>query len=315
MALHQRLNIDFWKQQFSLPRLRATIGGGLPGTGTVSGPLDIAVLEQLRDASYAHQPGIERAPTDIVVWSRGEPQQRALTKIGGLPYRAADALWPLTPGGTPMTFVAQICFADSRDLTPQLPADIMLIFSKANNRGDEEHPRYDFPFTEAKNWSSEPYLLNTEADEKEDASLHFEWVSLGDFPLVSPELFPQTGWQILPCYGTLHRTWDHPHTDGFAYPHLKEHIPPVIEATKIGGICPWSDVDWTDYSPGETAGYLCSLRSLCNEIQWPFPFLNVPEPISWEEWHRSQPLMIGDSGLLNFFLKPDGSVRWRYHGY
>lgn len=311
--LHQRLDIDYWKQQFSLPRLWEQVGGP-PGTGAISGPLDMAVLEQLRDDSYAQQPSIERVPTDVFIWSRGEPDQRALTKIGGLPYRAADAPWPLDASGAPMTFVAQICFADSRDLIPETPGDILLIFSEAKNWGSEEAPRYNFPFIEAMNWSSEPSLLYSEADEK-DYSLLFEWVSPGDFPLVSRELIPQTGWQIMPCYGTLYRTWDYPHVDGFAYPEVKEHIPPVIEATKIGGICPWSEVDWTDYADGEMEGYLCSLRSLSNEIYWPFPFLNVPEPISWDEWKHSHPLMIGDVGIINFFLRPDGTVRWRFHGY
>src|SRR5579862_2631453 len=159
MALHQRLNIDYWKQFFSLTYLRGKVGG-IPGTGTVSGPLDIAILEQLRDASYAHQPDIERVSTDVVIWSRGEPDHRALTKIGGLPYRAADTPWPLAPSGTPMPFVAQICFADSRDLALELPGDILLIFSETEDWGSETN--YHFKFTDRGTWSSDPYLLDYE---------------------------------------------------------------------------------------------------------------------------------------------------------
>ncbi|MBO0791472.1 MAG: DUF1963 domain-containing protein [Ktedonobacteraceae bacterium] len=312
--IHERLNIDYWKQQFSLPRLSENMGVLRPGVRGVSGPLDMAVLEQVRDASYAREPGIERVPTDIFIWSRGEPDQRAMTKVGGLPYRAAEAPWPLAPCGTPLTFVAQICFADSHDIIPALPGDILLLFAEAKNWGSGENPHYNFLFAEAKNWDSEEDLLLEVYDEK-DSYLWFEWVSLGEFPLVSRELLPETSWQILPCYGTIHRSWDYPHVNGFAYQEITEHIPPVIEATKIGGICPWSEIDWTGYSEEETEGYLCSLRSLDNEIRCPFPFLNVPEPINGDEWKHSQPLNIGDGGIINFFLKPDKTLRWRFHGY
>src|SRR5258706_10769357 len=141
--IHQRLNLDHWKQRFPLPRLREKAGGRLPGVPGISGPLDVAVLEQLRDASYANSPGIERVPTDIFVWSRGEPDQRFVTKIGGLPYWGADTPWPLGPSGTPLTFVAQICFADSQDLTPHLPGDLLLMFTEAKNWGSEQEPLYD----------------------------------------------------------------------------------------------------------------------------------------------------------------------------
>ena len=96
--------------------------------------------------------------------------------------------------------------------------------------------------------------------------------------------------------------------DGFAYPDIAEYIPPIIEATKIGGICPRLDYEYD--GPGT---YLCSLRSLTNEIYRPFPFLNVPVPIDWDEWSHSTPLMIGDAGLINLFRKDDGTLRWTFH--
>ena len=42
-------------------------------------------------------------------------------------------------------------------------------------------------------------------------------------------------------------------------------------------------------------------------------FLNVPEPIDWDEWSHSNPLIIGDAGLINLFLKDDGTLRWTFH--
>ena len=67
-------------------------------------------------------------PTDIFLLNLGEPEQRAVTKVGGLPYRAAGKPWPIAQSGAPMTFLTQFCFVDSRDLVPPLPGDMLLVF-------------------------------------------------------------------------------------------------------------------------------------------------------------------------------------------
>lgn len=292
--IHEQLDLQHWKHVCSLQRLRDASGGKSPNGGAITGPCDIAALEQLRDLSYAHLPDIKRVPTDIFIWSFGEPNLRMVTKIGGLPYREASKPWPRSPSGTPLTFVAQICFADSHDLVPELPGDILLIFTEAKNWGSSEEPLYDFM-----------------GEAEYDSYLLFEWVSLHDRPLVMRQHIPEAGLSITPCYGTIHRTRDYAGVDGFAYPDRAEHIPPVIEATRIGGICPYSDCEWVSYTEEERRDYLCSLRSLDHEPDWPFPFLNVPKYADLPEW---DPLKIGDVGLINLFLQKDGTIRWRFHG-
>jgi hypothetical protein len=295
MPIHERLNMEYWKQMCSLQLLRERTPR-FPASGGVTGPCTIAALEQLRDASYGKQPGLERVPTDVFIWSRGESEQRSVTKIGGLPYYEAGKPWPTAPSGIPLTFVAQICFADSRDITPALPGDLLLIFTEAKNWGTEEDPLYDFM-----------------GEAEDDSYLLFEWVSFHDCPLISQQEIPETGLRILPCSAALYRTWDYPQVDGFAYPDLAEDIPGVIEATKIGGICPWSETPWSTYAGGETSFYLCSLRSIDHERYWPFPFLNVPEDDEWLDWGPGGPLLIGDVGLINLFFQRDGTIRWRFH--
>lgn len=279
--IHERLDIAYWKSFFSLRHLRNVRRGKTPEANIISGPYDIAVLEQLREASYAPLPGIERVPADVFIWSRGESDQRMVTKIGGFPYRVAERPWPIAPSGATMTFVAQICFADSHDIIPALPGDISLIFTEAKNWGNEENPLYDLM-----------------GESEDDSFLLFEWVSLTALPVVTLEDIPETGLQIMPCYGSIHRTWDYPQVDGFAYPEIAQHIPPVWAATKIGGVCPYQDMEYQS-----TEDYLCSLSSLANNISQPFPFLSVSEPLSWDEWQQSHPLRIGDAGLINLFLK------------
>jgi len=292
--IHERLDLHHWKRRCSLQRLRDASGGKSPTGGAITGPCDIAALEQLRELTYAHLPDTKRVSTDIFIWSFGETNQRMVTKIGGLPYRAASQPWPRSPSGVPLTFVAQICFADSHDLFPKLPGDILLIFTEARNWGSAEELLYDF-------------MGNAEYD----SFLLFEWVSFHDRPLVTHQHVPEAGLFITPCYGAIHRTWDYVEVDGFAYPDLAEHIPPVIEATKIGGICPCSDYGWVSYTEEERRDYLCSLRSLDHEPGWLFPFLNVPNYADLPEWY---PLRIGDVGFINLFLQKDDTIRWRFHG-
>jgi len=45
-----------WKSFFLLTRLLQEAGGKTPGACIITGPYDIAVLEQLREATYATLP-------------------------------------------------------------------------------------------------------------------------------------------------------------------------------------------------------------------------------------------------------------------
>lgn len=148
--------------------------------------------------------------------------------------------------------------------------------------------------------------------DQRDSAVTFEWVSLGNFPLITPEEMPETSWNIMPFYGAIYRTWDYLNDDdGFAYPDVAPHIATTLEAMKIGGIYP------SPWVPQDYLGtYLCTLNSVFLEHDGPYPFLNVPEPIAAEEWQNSSshPLTIGDMGLMNIFLAADGSVRWAADG-
>ncbi len=295
--IHQHLDIAHWNAIFSLSRLREEARSAKQRDhgvgGIITGPADIALLEQAREEAFAHLPNIERVPTDIFVWNRGEPERREVTKISGLPYREAGKPWPTAKSGTPMNFVAQFCFADSRDITPALPGDVLLFFAEGKKWGDGDE---DYDFT----WG--------DFDDR-DSEVSFEWVSLGDFPLTAKAEIPKTGWQIMPCYGTIYRTWDYPTIDGFAYPHIADHIPPIVEATKIGGCCPW--IQGEEDIPGR---FLCMLGSVFPNVGEPFPFLNEPEQITYEEQHTSHMLMIADVGELYFFINSYGDLRWTGQG-
>lgn len=117
-------------------------------------------------------------PVDIFVMAKGEPDCRHVTKIGGLPYRPAQAQWPAAANGDPMVFLGQFCFADSRDITGPVPDDVLLVFAE-----DED----DLP-----------------------QAAVFEWYPLGLSDLATPVEIPRSRWWIPPCYGHVYRTVNYP---------------------------------------------------------------------------------------------------------
>ncbi len=303
--IHDTFDIERWTAAFPLEAER--VKGRQPEPEFISGPRDIAILEQLRSEVFQNSIPYERLTTDVFVWSRGEPERREVTKIGGLPYRSSAKPWPVDVSGKPMTFLAQICFSDSRDLVPALPGDVLLIFAMTEEwqRGNNDV-----------SWGH--------AD-----ALAFEWMALGNAPLVAAQEIPDTGLPYLPCYGTIYRTWD-----AELAPNNLDHPLPdddaellgdcaVVDGTKIGGIAPWlDDLDVvhldgkTHLPPGE---YLCALASLMPDISVPFALLNLPDPVEpqdgsrYKAWRQSNPLMIADAGLLNFFLDEQGRIQWTGH--
>jgi len=305
LMIHDTLDIERWTAAFPLEAERAK--GHEPEPEFISGPRDIAILEQLRSEVFQDGISYERLTTDVFVWSRGEPARREVTKIGGLPYRPSTKLWPLDVSGKPTTFFAQICFSDSRDLVPPLAGDVLHIFAMT-----EEWQRGNYDVS----WGSHDTLA-------------FEWMTIGDAPLVAAEEIPDTGLHYLPCYGTIYRTWD----AELALNKLGDSLPggdaellgdcAVVDGTKIGGIASWLyDDDECRFDreehlpPGE---YLCTLASLMPDISEPFALLNLPDPVEpqdgsrYKAWRQSNPLMIADAGLLNFFLDRQGRVRWTGH--
>jgi hypothetical protein len=177
-----------------------------PGSAADRWSAAAAAAQAARLPAYRQGPPPAQAPrhadwgaTDLVSFIKGEPADRFITKIGGLPYRPVGRPWPRRPSGTPMAFLAQLCFTDSTDVVGRLPGDVLVIFA-----------RDEYAFLASK-YDLEPALL-------------FEWYPLGLEGLVSAADVPPTPWKLLPCYGVVERV---------------EEEAGGVEGTKLGGEPRW----------------------------------------------------------------------------
>ena len=247
---------------------------------TIAGPFDMFSVERLRN-EHALRSG-QPVPTDVFVFSEGEPKQRHLTKIGGLPYWPKNKPWPTTAAGDPCWFLAQLNFSDSRDLFPKLPGDLLTIYTE-----DEESWLHDG--------------LET---------LHCVWQYVNDEPLISARQFPKFDFEFenVVCHGVIHRTFDYPKSVKKAskLSVRRSYLLAVVSGTKIGGVPNFLQGD-----PKLSGTFLAQIASVQPSIEVPYPWVNRKKPygLSGRNSTNGSSFMIGDAGSIFLYLQKDGSIR------
>ena len=273
--MNYRFNIDEWLPRFPLEPQLGRFSGEI-----ITSPWDICNNEQLRREARDQFDWGPAVPVDIFIMAEGEPPDRHVTKIGGLPYLPSSAPWPATWSGNPMTFLAQFDFTDSQDLTGELPNDILLVFT----------PNADGPIE----------------------SLHFEWQPLGLKGLISCDNVPEQPWHPDPCYGHVYRTVSYPTArckpdptcrglDISSSYHLLQY-----QATQIGR-APFFIQQGDSQFPGHL---LCTISSVQPDPHKPFPWVNHPEPLLPEgQWrYDDNYLMLGDMGCIHISIDEAGQL-------
>jgi len=257
----------------------------------VTGPRSFVNNELLRrelTEQYNWGPSVAM---DVFVFSKGEAPDRHVTKLGGLPFRPAREPWPVTDLGEPLTFLAQINFHDSHDITGRLPGDILLVFVEFS-RGN---------------------LIK---------SAQFEWQSAELTDLIEPDAVPQSSVKFEPCYGSVVRTVNYPRAQrkpAFAFEKseylkigdlelLGEHFIPELQATQIGSAPFFNQGD-----PELPGRMLCTISSVQQNLWTSYPWINQADPLAPEgEWRKLKNLMIGDVGCLFISIDESEKLHWAY---
>ena len=281
--IHERFELDEWVKRFPLGGMNKN----LDFADTLTGPLPVAYLEQARSAAKGAGVDLGRAvPVDLCVWKLGDTRRREVTKIGGVPYWPAAEPWPVTRGDEPYTFVAQFCFADSRDIVPRLPGDVLSVL----------------------------------AAESDYQRLELRWFKLSAGDLLPAAKVPAPRWTIHPCHAVLHRTVEYPDA---GYEPFEKHPHPLglwarvfTSGSKIGGV--WKlrgelprpvDIEdaelrasiekaWERVGRREKT-FICQLGSV--QATDRHPFLDVEKREDLARSHAERFLMIADVGGYDFF--------------
>jgi len=263
---HAALNPDALRETFVADK---AAWDGRP----ISSAYDLHAVETLRER---HGLGAAKGvPTDVFVWGQGEPKDRTVTKVGGLPCWGAETPWP-ERDGVPRVFLAQFSFRDSLDLVGTLPGELLVVFTD---------PEFSWV-------SGDP------------DGLLCQWVSVGTGRLIVERLLPKPRKPFFKGYGIIHRTRDHPEAQEGA------GIPVVLNATKIGGVPSGEPVRMP-----EGTRFLAQLASIQAAPHVDYPWVNHPRPLDLSPdptgiHGETNQLRIGDAASLQLHLHGDGRVGW-----
>lgn len=253
----------------------------------ITSPCHLCNNEHLRAGVAGRSDWGAPVGVDVFVMAEGEPADRHVTKVAGLPYRPRNIRWPRRDDGKPLTFLAQFCFVDSKDLVGDLPGDVLLVF--------------------------------TESEDQCCDTLYYEWYPLGISDLIQPAEFPKQPLYLKPFYGHVCRVASYPEA---RWTKLEEtgtmHM--MCDGKEISqgywllqyqamqiGRAPF----FIQGNPGLPGKHLCAINSVWPDIHQPYPWINHPEPLYAEdEWHFTfeGQLELGDTGCIYITMTDDGEL-------
>lgn len=284
--VHPKVDFEHWAKLFPLDEDKPADGE------IITSPAHLCEVELVRK-QYEENKDLGRAvPVDIFLWSVAPPEKPFLTKLGGVPHRESTSPWP-THDGKPMTFVAQFCFADSRDIVSErIPNDVMLIFFKD---ADSLYHR---------------------------DSVHIEWSSIELENPVQADDCPAAAFYVPKLSGHIYRTNEFP--DGSkAFEeagHDEYYLFSQTQSTKIG-----RETFFTQHDPrGPNKELICALNSVHPKrypagAKWPFIGLETL-PDDWDMpddhygWGKYR-MMFGDVGCMYFLIDNRGKVSFTWDCY
>lgn len=252
---------------------------------TMGSPYQLVALQRLRQAQGMLAQSAGWRPTDVFLFSQGKPPRRDLTQVGGLPYRPAGERWPVDPDGRPLRFFAQIRFRESRDLVPEVPADMLLLFCSQE--------------VEVDHWT-------------------FEWrnLDLRVETLAAADDCPALLEEFAGVYGHRCRIADVPEAERPGRWHAS-----ILSTIKIGGFPvrrggrEMSDdhgENWYEEKL-EQNGYFATFSSVQPPYRVPYPWVNDPVPFDFDAPTCSDyTYSLYDMGVFNLHFQADGSIDWDY---
>ncbi len=294
---HPTYNLRHWRKLLltkSKGKIDESDARDLVGIFTGS-PISLVGVDYYRHLAQAK--GLELGPSvpvDQFIFGRGEPPERHLTKVHGLPYRPRDLAWPTDEFGNPLTFLVQFSFVDSHDHIGPLPGDVLLIFIK------------------------DMYVHGC-------ILFEFEWQKLGIDDLVMSA--PPPALEFPTCYAVRNRSFDFT-DESIATNAFKTLVDPTLYAQgnlrfqkrairalacyrgmKIGGVPFWNEPSQIPDGVQGAGKFLCAFHGVSVMDDSPYPFVNEPKALGfYDSISEKNNLVFYDGLILNFYLGKNGSV-------
>ena len=276
--IHERFDLDFFCRLFPYNSLDRLIGPNWTIYGIAS-PWEMSTIEQVRRKYEIN--ANNKVATDVFVLGKGEPDDPSATKIGGQPFRPGATAWPTEEslktrgpkaGNAPLAFLAQINFADSKDIVPtSLPGTVLVVFVP---------PRFDV---------------------RDGGSVYYEWYN-HNLKDVTTNTTPSGPAALPEClYGVRHRTFDSKMQLNSSPPRRLDRIVTRLPALKIGGLAALEQSN-----AGETL--LCQIPSLYVIPGMKWPFGNQKKCLTEKDAERLW-FEMGDNGKISFVMRKNDTVK------
>jgi hypothetical protein len=286
MSHHPTLDFDEWSKIYPRESFAK------PDGEIITSPSHLCEVEFARDKMRSRKPLGTPVPVDIFLWSSGQPKKPYLTKLGGTPYRESSRPWPRSDDGKPYTFVAQFCFADSRNIVSnRLPNDVMLIFFK----------------------DSDSYKPSNQK------AVQIEWNSVELSQPSLPSDCPEPSFTVPQLSGVRYRMNEYPDSEDLFFESEDEfpsgYLLAVTQSTKIGRETFYIQNDVRE----EGDELICALSSFHPSEEWPLVDMkSLPKepqnPNGPYEWGKYR-MMLSDVGCMYFVIDKGGSVSWHADSY
>lgn len=268
-----------------------TIMKGYAGS---AGPFDVACIEAIRDS--IDFTSLTKRETDFLVLNYGRTNDRTATQMGSPPFFPASKPWPVRDG-KPMRFFIQVNFSNSKDILPELPGDILVIFV-----------------------THETYAYIPE-------EIHVEWFDLRESNLMPADRTHVCDWEHWTfggCWGVPYRTFDVLETKpvilqaGRAYPIVDEVLGAYTclfyhaarwSGMKIGGYPSFHYPDQELADLNREQRLIFSYGAIYPSPTYPYPWLNRPTPHEREELCVDSPYCMNVMDGFEMFVFLDGANR------
>lgn len=301
---HPVLDIDWWIQLANRKNEKLEFIPRGDGTCTMKSnrvipgfccPISLADVEYERRNKLSEVDMGPSVPMDYFVWFHEPTAQTPqwLTRYGGQPWMELEREWPCDEEGIPLHFIAQICFADSKDLFDfELPGEIALIFGR---------------------WGGGSAIANH--------TLMWSNIELDGTP---PKQISRNRWEVPFRYsGVIHRShsylWSEETTDAIAEEHgdMVEWIEEEGLNRGIGtsiGTCPSLPQGDRHLEEDDPPTVVAVLESFMFRGDWPLCNIrNETREVDLDGGRRSRfepralEYCIWDMGCAIIFRRPDGS--------